>query len=195
MKARRRSRENLDAEAKASGALDTAPQTVVDSATADKALGLSGDDATAVGMPAPSASTRAKRRSRPDPDPTVIGKLDDLVSSERQKSAAEWDALPTQNLSGDDMEHMNAGDRKTTAFAIPVASPVSAPPLTPRAASALHDPAIQTSQAVRVVVWRDGNGVHVAPAGTVVSSITIDAVLVVLEPSADLTAWLSQRER
>jgi hypothetical protein len=58
-----------------------------------------------------------------------------------------------------------------------------------------HDPEIQTSQAVRVVVWRDANGVHVAPAGTVVSSITIDAVLVVLEPSADLTAWLSQRER
>ena len=55
--------------------------------------------------------------------------------------------------------------------------------------------AIQTTQAVRVVVWRDANGVHVAPAGTVVSAIKIDAVLVVLEEGADLTAWLSQRER
>ena len=48
-----------------------------------------------------------------------------------------------------------------------------------------------TSQAVRVVVWRDANGVHVAPAGTVVSAITVEAVLVALEPHADLTAWLS----
>ena len=43
----------------------------------------------------------------------------------------------------------------------------------------------------KIVVWRDANGVHVAPAGTMVSAITVDAVLVALEPSADLTAWLS----
>jgi hypothetical protein len=58
-----------------------------------------------------------------------------------------------------------------------------------------HDPGLLTSQAVRVVVWRDGSGVHVAPAGTVVSAITVEAVLVALEPNADLTAWLSQRSR
>ena len=58
-----------------------------------------------------------------------------------------------------------------------------------------HDPGIVTSQAVRVVVWRDANGVHVAPAGTVVSAITVDAVLVALEPNADLTAWLTQKGR
>ena len=88
---------------------------------------------------------------------------------------------------------MDQGDRKT-AMSVPIPVLAAAPPA--RApASTVHDPEIQTSQAVRVVVWRDGSGVHVAPAGTVVSSITIDAVLVVLEPSADLTAWLSQRER
>ena len=53
----------------------------------------------------------------------------------------------------------------------------------------VHDPGIVTTQAVRVVVWRDGNGVHVAPAGTVVSAITVDAVLVALDSNADLTAW------
>ena len=56
-------------------------------------------------------------------------------------------------------------------------------------------PNVPTTQAVRVVVWRDANGVHVAPAGTVVSAITVDAVLVALEPSADLTAWLTQKGR
>jgi hypothetical protein len=44
-------------------------------------------------------------------------------------------------------------------------------------------------------VWRDANGVHVAPEGTVVSAIKIDAMLVALEPTADLTAWLSRKER
>ncbi|MDB4938638.1 MAG: Translation initiation factor 2 [Labilithrix sp.] len=201
-KARRRSRENLDAEAKAAGVLDTAPQTAVDGATAERALRNDVGEITAVAssgsIPAAesSAGTRAKRRSRPDPEPTVVGRIEDLVQAEREKSAVEWDASPTANLTGDDMDQINVGDRKTTAFAIPAAKPASIAPPPPRASiAAVHDPGIQTSQAVRVVVWRDGTGVHIAPAGTVVSSITIDAVLVVLEPSADLTAWLSQRER
>ena len=59
----------------------------------------------------------------------------------------------------------------------------------------VNDAEIITSQAVRVVVWRDANGVHVAPVGTIVSAITVDAVLVALEPSADLTAWISQNNR
>ncbi|HVJ92350.1 MAG TPA: hypothetical protein VM580_21265 [Labilithrix sp.] len=80
----------------------------------------------------------------------------------------------------------------TVAGALPVGP---TPPTSPSGgrgrAGAEHEPAIQTSQAVRVVVWRDANGVHVAPSGTVVSAITVDAILVALEPNADLTAWLS----
>lgn len=76
-----------------------------------------------------------------------------------------------------------------TASVAPMMSSASARPVEP------HDPGITTSQAVRVVVWRDGGGVHVAPAGTVVSAITVDAVLVALEPHADLTAWLSAKTR
>ena len=146
----------------------------------------------------------SRRRSRPEPDPTVVGSIDELVAaerSERERSAEEWDASPTENLTGDELADRMSddGDRKTTAFAHARSGPgatASVAPPQPRAAQAtVHDPEIQTSQAVRVVVWRDGNGVHIAPAGTIVSSITIDAVLVVLEPTADLTAWLSQRER
>ncbi len=203
-KGRRRSRENLDAEAKAAGVLDTAPQTAVDGATADRALDKLAhtSEVTAVVTGAVAeqvvTSARSKRRSRPEPEATIVGNRDELLRAEREreKSAEQWDSSPTENLTGEEMDHMNEGDRKTTAFALPKPRPpsVSAPPM--RAPTpTVHDPEIQTSQAVRVVVWRDGNGVHVAPAGTVVSSITIDAVLVVLEPSADLTAWLSQRER
>ena len=183
--------------------LDTAPQTAVDGATADRALDKLAhtSEVTAVisGAVAEQVITGARSRrrsSRPELDPTMVGNRDDILRAEREKSAVEWDASPTENLTGDEMDHMNVGDRKTTAFALPKARPPSVSPPPMRAPSAtVHDPEIQTSQAVRVVVWRDGSGVHVAPAGTVVSSITIDAVLVVLEPSADLTAWLSQRER
>jgi len=219
-KARRRSRENLDQEAKAAGVLDTAPHAAVDGETAARALRNDIAEVTAVGLDprtiaasgaggersaAANATTRTRRRSRPEADPTIVGSIDDLVAAERgaharDKSAEEWDASPTQNLTGDDLgDRMDEGDRKT-AFAMPAAPSAAAtssaaPPPARVAQNTVHDPEIQTSQAVRVVVWRDGNGVHIAPAGTVVSSITIDAVLVVLEPTADLTAWLSQRER
>jgi hypothetical protein len=49
------------------------------------------------------------------------------------------------------------------------------------------------SQAVRVVVWRGADGVHVAPAGTQVTAIGVEAVLVALDPVADLAAWLSNK--
>jgi len=193
---RRRSRENLEAEAKAAGVLDTAPHSAVDSVNAERALRgevtavMTGGAAEAV-----VAGARARRRRGSEPDPTVVGHRDELLRAEREKSAEEWDASPTQNLTGEEMDLMNSeGDRKT-AFAMPGARPASVPPAARPTVATVHDPEIQTSQAVRVVVWRDGTGVHIAPAGTVVSSITIDAVLVVLEPSADLTAWLSQRER
>jgi hypothetical protein len=65
-----------------------------------------------------------------------------------------------------------------------------APPLTPQA-HAPPDPMLRPSQALRVVVWRAVDGVHVAPQGTRVAAISVDAVLVALDPSADLAAWLS----
>lgn len=51
----------------------------------------------------------------------------------------------------------------------------------------------RASQAVRVVVWRDQHGVRVAPAGTTVSAISVDAMLVALDPTADLSAWLNAK--
>jgi hypothetical protein len=55
------------------------------------------------------------------------------------------------------------------------------------------EPSLRLSQALRVIVWRGPDGVHVAPQGTHVSAIAIDAVLVALDPSADLAAWLSKK--
>ncbi len=48
----------------------------------------------------------------------------------------------------------------------------------------------RTAQAIRVVLWRDADGVRIAPEGTRVAAISVEAILVALDPSADLAAWL-----
>jgi hypothetical protein len=196
-KARRRSRENLDQE---------------------------GEDARAVvetnKHPAISAETVAlasRSGAGGSGEATVIAPHDAIAG------APGSDPSPPQSLSSDaleDEEDDGSGDRKTVMGAPPPNLASSgkrdplrdpreklasrpAPATLPRGARTPsvvpHDPAIQTSQAIRVVVWRDASGVHVAPAGTPeaarVTAIKIDAVLVALEPTADLTAWLSRRER
>jgi hypothetical protein len=54
---------------------------------------------------------------------------------------------------------------------------------------------LRTSQAVHVVLWKDAQGVHIAPTGTVVSAIAIEALIVPLDPNADLSAWLLPGDR
>ena len=52
-------------------------------------------------------------------------------------------------------------------------------------------PAVAT-QAVRVVIWRGPDGaLRVAPQGTAVSAVAMEAMLVALDPDADLLAWLA----
>lgn len=155
----------------------------------------------------PSMPARARRRSRENLDvetklaernegapPPASDHLEPDGGAERTRSAAEWDESPPRSLSGDELDQrLRIGDPATS-----VGRPRSTPAPSPAVrvpAHTVHDSRIQTSQAIRVVVWRDATGVHIAPAGTLVSAITIDAVLVALEPSADLTAWLSERER
>jgi hypothetical protein len=56
-----------------------------------------------------------------------------------------------------------------------------------------EDRALRASQAVRVVVWRAADGLHVAPRGTRVSAISVDAILVALDPLTDLAGWLADK--
>ena len=204
LKARRRSRENLEPEATKAGAGETAPHTAIDDVASARALSMPAEKAAGSVSVEISVEAPSGPLSGPRPEETVGGRVEPLPENgespePREKSTEEWDASPTQNLTGNGADHRllrdEDGDRMT-AFALP-AAPSAPPPLPPLRGSQVpvHDPGIQTTQAVRVVVWRDANGVHVAPAGTVVSAIKIDAVLVVLEQGADLTAWLSQRER
>lgn len=96
------------------------------------------------------------------------------------------DAWPTQSLSGED----DAADEKTR-IGVPAYAASARIASEGFASSMGNEPSLRASQAVRVVVWRAADGVHVAPHGTLVSAISVDAVLVALDPSADLAAWLS----
>jgi hypothetical protein len=50
----------------------------------------------------------------------------------------------------------------------------------------------RASQAVHVILWRDGDGhLRVAPRGTTVSAVTIEVLLVAPSADVDLLAWLS----
>ena len=234
----RKSRDNLDAEARAALAVaDTAQRTAIDAGAAGNVLPADTTETAAIHVP----HFPQRRPEIGDSDPTVIGRVSDIAKPTGRSSADEWDASPTQNLTGEELPWTSDGERKTVTAPSPIdaaghdfkstmqsfprpdgkprpaaGSPASAssPPTTvagsmlahgPKGATSAggprigpneqHDPAIQTTQAVRVVVWRDASGVHIAPAGTVVSAITVDAVLVALEPSADLTAWLTQKGR
>lgn len=113
-------------------------------------------------------------------------------------SASDWDAVPTKTLSGSDLSDLSAfqPSRTTIEEVSPPSSPKapSAPPRSERG-SEERRPALATSQAVRVILWKDANGVHVAPHGTLVSAITVDAMVVALDPSADIRAWLDPSHR
>ncbi len=95
-------------------------------------------------------------------------------------TATEADAWPTETMGGSEFANLEA---ERTRIGAPF---YNAAPTQGAVAQ------IATSQAVRVIVWRDAAGVHVAPAGTTVTAITVDAMLVAMDPNADLSAWLSK---
>jgi hypothetical protein len=138
----------------------------------------------------PPSSTEARRRraghsATADVDaPTEPGNRDSPLR--RAPSVAdEMDAWPTENMSGglDD-----------THSELTEAAPGLASPAADRAVVSSRGAAPGVSQAVRVLVWRTPEGLRIAPAGTPVqASVTAEALLVALDPSSDLAAWLVRR--
>jgi hypothetical protein len=90
----------------------------------------------------------------------------------------EWDSQPTQQLSSADLATMNrVATAKTDEMPV---LPVEPPP-----------PEMRVSQAIRVKLWKDASGIHVAPAQETVSAIAIETFLVALDPTVDLAGWFS----
>lgn len=141
----------------------------------------------------PGGPVQASREPTPIPADRAT-RPEDLTAAAQTEAIDAW---PTASMLGDDLADP---PDETTRIGVPayeasakLASEVSVvlhAPLAPPA-HVSHDPALRASQAIRVVVWRAADGVHVAPQGTRVSAISVDAILVALDPTADLAAWLS----
>jgi hypothetical protein len=141
------------------------------------------EEVTALVPPAPSPPPPPSPASRPTPVPAP--------SDSGPIQTDDPEAWPTQSLAGRDL--LDEPQEKTR-IGVPayeasakMASVATDLPSTPT----LELGPLRTSQAIRVIVWRTHEGVHVAPHGTRVAAITVDAMLVGLDPSADLVAWLS----
>lgn len=113
-------------------------------------------------------------------------------------AASDWDAVPTKTLSGAELpEIFPVAPREPPSAEPPPSSASSSSPSSPPASVRPEErkAPLQPSQALRVVLWKDANGVHVAPHGTRVSAITVDVMVVALDPSADIRAWLDPSHR
>ncbi|WP_394820555.1 hypothetical protein [Pendulispora albinea] len=151
----------------------------------------------------PEASAEDEARTAP---PTSSPSLENTWSPLRSpgfRGAEDIESWPTEAIPGHALPNFNVEDSTKTRVGTPAyrdeaISASSQPATTHR----LHDaesriaargPVQKPSQAVRVVVWRGPDGVHVAPHGTTVTAISVDALLVALDPSADLFAWLTNK--
>lgn len=161
---------------------ETDPVPNFDRTTETPALGA--DDVTVLGSVPLEASTRPSGKER-------VAK-----PRKRTKSRGAFDDSDVTVMQSPSDSDRALRDRDSITNEHPIASgpvpppssrPVERSPLigTPRAPNA--------SQAIRVVLWKDASGVHVAPVGTVVNAIGVEAMLVALDPTADLNAWLESK--
>jgi hypothetical protein len=142
--------------------------------------------------PAPAAGVRRRSRSRPsladldgarttkvravsppdysDMSPPVPPAPD---TRPRHLSATdEMDDWPTQAIQQDELAFLGESTRPGATYEVPG----------------------NVTQAMKVVVWQTPEGLRVSPAGTLVNAISMEAMLVALDPSTDLAAWLAQKK-
>lgn len=163
-----------------------------------------------------SSTNEAKKRNRaskPSPEETApLPVATAAITANHPAVSAEPDVWPSPGLDDDDDDqHTRIGTpaytesaQKASARPPPMSTPpsvVTAPQPAPPTAAPVPGSArpaanalpMRSSQAVRVVVWRAADGVHIAPAGTTVSAIAVEALLVALDPAADLANWLTNK--
>jgi hypothetical protein len=102
---------------------------------------------------------------------------------------ADAESWPTESMGGEELDELHNKNEQVygterTRIGQPAFRPSDPPPG--------QSVEFKASQAVHVIVWRDGDGrLRVAPRGTTVSAVTIEALLVAPSPDVDLLAWLT----
>jgi hypothetical protein len=144
---------------------------------------------TDAAFPAPPPHALADVAPPTPIDPGVAAATETPTGPPAHPSIEDMDAWPTQAMGGDALDAVAPGDEQTR-IGVPAYRPGADP--TAMAAAAGEEPPFHASQAVRVIVWRTADGgVRIAPQGTSVSAISVEAILVALDPNADLAAWLT----
>jgi len=121
---------------------------------------------------------------------TEVTRLD-AKAPQHTPDAESW---PTESMGGEELEELHKTDElhksqpvygtERTRIGQPAYRPSDPPPG--------QSVEFKASQAVHVILWRDGDGrLRVAPRGTTVSAVTIEALLVAPSPDVDLLAWLA----
>ncbi|HEY2370361.1 MAG TPA: hypothetical protein VGH87_28390 [Polyangiaceae bacterium] len=118
-------------------------------------------------------------------DTHVVTEVTRLDAKSPHQDAESW---PTESMGAEELDKLHENEQvygtERTRIGQPAYRPSDPPPgqVAP----------FEASQAVHVIVWRDGDGrLRVAPRGTTVSAVTIEALLVAPSPDVDLLAWLS----
>jgi len=117
-------------------------------------------------------------------DTHVMTEVTRLDAKPPHSDAESW---PTESMGAEELDKLHDSEvygTERTRIGQPAYRPSDPPP-----GQAVE---FKASQAVHVIVWRDGDGrLRVAPRGTTVSAVTIEALLVAPSPDVDLLAWLS----
>jgi hypothetical protein len=101
--------------------------------------------------------------------------------------AADAESWPTESMGSEELDSLHNEQvygTERTRIGQPAYRPSDPPPG--------QNVPFRASQAVHVILWRDADGrLRVAPRGTTVSAVTIEALLVAPSSDVDLLAWLS----
>lgn len=152
---------------------------------------------------------RGEALHAPTAPPASSSAIENILRNATFQSTEDMESWPTEAIAGNDLPNFSFDDATKTRIGQPAyreeagssgrvnpdttVEANAARPYDAESRIAARGPAQKPSQAVRVVVWRGPDGVHVAPHGTTVTAISVDALLVALDPSADLFAWLTNK--
>jgi hypothetical protein len=114
------------------------------------------------------------------------------ATSEDLSTAAE--SWPTESMGGEELDSLHATGANDASSEIygTQRTRIGQPAYRPSDPPPGQNVEFRASQAVHVILWRDADGqLRVAPRGTSVSAVTIEALLVAPSSDVDLLAWLS----
>jgi hypothetical protein len=122
-------------------------------------------------------------------DTNIVTETTRITKPPQHAPGDDAESWPTESMGGEELDELHKNEQQVygtqrTRIGQPAYRPSEPPPG--------QKVEFRASQAVHVILWRDAEGhLRVAPRGTTVSAVTIEALLVAPNADVDLLAWLS----